>query len=49
MIFRQPPAEERQGAPAPAARRAEGKPSRRVRSASSAKLMAERPRRSDGG
>src|SRR5208282_4069286 len=46
MIFRQPPAEERQGPPASAARPPEGKPVRRVRSHSSSKLMAERPRRS---
>jgi len=48
MIFKQPPAEERQGQAAGEPRRPESKPVRRVRSASSAKLMAERGRRSDG-
>jgi CheY-like chemotaxis protein len=48
MIFKQPPAEERQEQPVVEARRPEGKPVRRVRSASSSKLMAERGRRSDG-
>ena len=51
MVFRQPPAEERAAAPesAPAARRLEAKPSRRVRTASSSKLLAQRGRRADGG
>jgi anti-sigma regulatory factor (Ser/Thr protein kinase) len=48
MIFKQPPAEERQGPPAAEVRRSEGKPSRRVRSASSSKLVVERGRRSGG-